>query len=54
MIVIAKGFVPLSPLIIVSMMVMWESSQWLGKNIVQSAGKRNSREAWIGALAAEV
>ena len=29
---------PLSPLSIVSMMVMWESSQWLGKKIVQSTG----------------
>ena len=34
MIVIATGFIPLSPLSIVSTMVMSESSQWLGKNIV--------------------
>ena len=33
MIDIATGFIPLSPLSVVSMMVMWESSQWLGKNI---------------------
>ena len=33
MIVIASGFTPLAPLFIVSTMVMWESSQWLGKNI---------------------
>ena len=35
---------PLSPLFIVSIMVMWESSQWLGKNIVWTTGKRNPRE----------
>ena len=34
-------------------MVMWEGSQWLElKNVVQDAGKKNSRKAWIGALAA--
>ena len=38
LIVIATGLIPLSPLSIVSTMVMWESSQWLGKNIVQSTG----------------
>ena len=38
MIVIAVGFIPLSLLSIVSTMVMWENSQWLGKNIVQSTG----------------
>ena len=37
-IVIATGFIPLSPLSVVSTMVMWESSQWLGRNIVRSAG----------------
>ena len=31
MIVIATGFIPLSPLSVVSAMVMWESNQWLGK-----------------------
>ena len=36
MIVIATGFIPLSPLSIVSTMVMWQNSQWLGKNIVRS------------------
>ena len=43
MIFIATGFIPLSPLSlsIVSTMVIWESSQWLGKNIVQSTGKKN-------------
>ena len=30
MIVIATGFILLSPLSVVSTMVMWESSQWLG------------------------
>ena len=36
MIVIVTGFIPLSPLSVVStmVMVMWESSQWFGKNIV--------------------
>ena len=38
MIVIAIGFIALSPLSIVSTMVMWESSQSLGKNIMQSTG----------------
>ena len=38
MIVIATGFIPLSPLSVVSTMVMWEISQWLGKNIVWSTG----------------
>ena len=47
-IVIGTGFIPLSPLSIVSTMAMWESSQCLGKNIVRSTGKKNSR---IGALA---
>ena len=37
-IVIATGFIPLSPLSVVSTMVMWESSQWLEKNIVGSTG----------------
>ena len=37
MMVIATAFIPLSVLSIVSTMVMWESSQWLGKNIVQSS-----------------
>ena len=36
--VIGTGFIPLSLLSVVSTMVMWESSQWLGKNIVQSTG----------------
>ena len=35
-----------------SILVMWESSQWLGKNIVWSTGKKNFRKAMIGALAA--
>ena len=34
----ATGFIPLSPLPVVSTMVMWESSKRLGKNIVQSTG----------------
>ena len=38
MVVIVTGFIPLSPLSVVSTMVMWESSQWLGKNTVRSTG----------------
>ena len=38
MIVITTGFIPLSLLSTVSTMVMWESGQWLGKNIMQSTG----------------
>ena len=38
MIVIATGFIPLSLLPIGLTMVMWESSRWLGKNIVGSSG----------------
>ena len=54
MIVIATGFIPLSQQSVVSTMVKWESSQWLGKNIVQSTGKRNSGKAWIGVLTAVI
>ena len=47
--VIAPGFIPLSPLSVVSTMVMWESSQWLGKNIVlNSIGSKNSGNTCIG------
>ena len=42
MIVFAAGFTPLSPLNIVLKMLMWESSKWLGKNIVLSTGYKNS------------
>ena len=38
MIAIATGFIPLSPLSAVSTMVMWDSNQWLGKNIELSSG----------------
>ena len=38
MTVLATGFIPLSTLFLVSTMVRWESSQWLGKNIVRSTG----------------
>ena len=38
MIVIVTRLIPLSQLYVVSTMVMWESSQWLGKNIVRSNG----------------
>ena len=52
MIIIAVGFIPLSLLAIVSTMVTWENSQWLGNNIVQSTGYKNFRKEWIGVLAA--
>ena len=48
MIVIAIGFIPLSPLTFV-----FESVQKLGKNIVQSACEKKSRKVWIGALATD-
>ena len=54
MIVIVTGFIPLSQLSVVSTMAMWESSQWLGKNIVRSTGQKNSRKARMGALAAAI
>ena len=38
MIVIATGFIPISPLYIVSTKIMCESSRWLGKNIVRITG----------------
>ena len=46
MIVIATGFIQLSVLCIVFTMVIWESSQWLGKNIVQSTGKLHGKLPW--------
>ena len=48
------GFIPISPVSIVSRMFKWESSRWLGKNIVQSTGQKNSSKVWIGALAAAI
>ena len=39
MITIATGFIPFSPLSVVLTMVKWESSQWLGRNIVQGTDK---------------
>ena len=54
MIVIATGFILLSPLSFVSKMVLCKCSQKLGKNVVQSTGKKNSRKACIGARAAAI
>ena len=47
--VIATGFIPLSPLSIVATMVLWErilweSSQWLGKNMFVVLVKRSPGE----------
>ena len=33
---------------------LWESRQWLGKNIVQSTGLKNSSKVWISTLAAAI
>ena len=52
MIVSATGFIPLSPLLVVSMTVLWKSSQWLGKNIV--CWLKDFRKACIGALAGAI
>ena len=41
---IATGFIALSPLSLVSTMVMWESSKWLGKNTMWSTGSREPRK----------
>ena len=46
LIIIARGFIPLSPLTIVAMMVKWENSQ----NICRAQVKRKSRKACINAL----
>ena len=35
-------------------MIIRESSQWLGKNIVRCTGIKDSRKALIGALAAAI
>ena len=48
MVFIASGFIRLSPLSVVLTKVMYESSQWLGKNIVWITGKRDSRKACMG------
>ena len=45
MIVIATGFIPLSPLSAVSTMVMWESSQWLEKNTLRSTSQKELQES---------
>ena len=34
--------------------VMWEISQWLGKNGVWTTGQNNCRKVWIGALTAAI
>ena len=41
MIVIATGFITLSPLAVLSTKVMWESCKWLGKKIVRSTYRLN-------------
>ena len=44
MIVIATGFIPSSLLSLVVTMVVWENSQWLGKNNTWSTGKKHG---WV-------
>ena len=45
MIVVVTGFIPLSSLSIVSAIVIWESSQWLRKNIVQEYRLKEFQES---------
>ena len=47
MIVIATGFIPLSQLSIVSRIVMWESREWLEKDIVHSTDIKNCKKTGI-------
>ena len=47
MIASARGFIPLSSLSIVSTMVLWESSQWLGMNIVRSTSKVPEKHRYV-------
>ena len=44
MIAIEIGFIPVSPLSVVSIMNICKRSQWLAKSIVQSTGNNNSTE----------
>ena len=53
MIVIATGFIPPSPLSIVSAMIILETIQWPGRNVVRSTGKKNSIKVWVGVPAVE-
>ena len=50
----SPGLIHLAPLSIVSTMVMWKSSLWVGKNIVRSSDTKNFRKTQIGALVAEI
>ena len=54
MIVIATGFIPLSLLSVVSTMVMWEAASGLERILCRVLVKKNSRKAWISALAAAI
>ena len=48
MMVIATKFIPLSPLSICF------GNGHVGKNILRGTGKKNTRKAWVGALAATI
>ena len=48
----ATGFIPFWSKTTVLTVIMWESCQWLGKNIMLVLVKINSRKVWIDALAA--
>ena len=50
MIVTATGVIPLSRLSIVLTMVIWESSQWLGRNIVRSTVKKILQESMVAVI----
>jgi hypothetical protein len=53
MIVVATGFIPLFPLFIVFMVVVWDSTIDVGRSVL-STGQKNSRKACTGALAAAI
>ena len=47
MIFIAKGIIPFSLLIIVLLMIMWDSCPWFGKNVVQFSCQSTALKAVI-------
>ena len=51
MIVIATGFIPLAPLSVVSIMVKWGKQPVAWKEYFAEYWLKNSRKAWIVALA---
>ena len=47
MIVIATGFIPLSPMSNFSTIVIWESSQWPGKNVLWRTPGKHEYGHWL-------